>query len=413
MRPLLISTNDINGGAARAAYRLHQGLRLLDTPSRMLVRSKLSTDLTVIAQKSLLTKLGPVVDWRLLQLYRKRDLTQKMFSPQWVPGRVAAKVRELKPDIISLHWICNGYMQIEALSQLKIPIVWTLHDMWPFTGGCHYSQTCDRYKNACGSCPQLNSQQQLDLSYWIWWRKFQVFKKINLTVVSPSQWLANCAKNSSLLKDVDIKVIPHGLDTTVFKPVDQQVARNLLNLPQDKKLVLFGATSGAVTDPRKGLLLLQKALDLLNDDGWSDTIELVIFGALSASNSFSLGFKAHYLGHFHDDLAIALIYSAADVMVVPSLQEAFGQTASESLACGTPVVGFKNTGLTDIVTHQQDGYLAALADISDLARGITWILSDPERHHQLGLQARMTAKHQLSQQLQAKRYLSLFSEILG
>jgi glycosyltransferase involved in cell wall biosynthesis len=176
--------------------------------------------------------------------------------------------------------------------------------------------------------------------------------------------------------------------------------------------LLFGATSGATGDPRKGLPLLQTALKCFAQSHPTESLELVIFGADAPSSPPDFGFKAHYLGQLHDDVTLALAYSAADGMVVPSVQEAFGQTASEALACGTPVIAFKATGLKDIVEHQQQGYLATPFDPEDLARGIDWVLSERDRHRQLRHQARQRAITEFNQQLQAQRYLSLFTELI-
>lgn len=411
IKPLLISTNDIDGGAARATYRLHQSLQAIDIPSHMLVQNKQSVDSTVMAQKAVIAKVGAMLNDLPLRPYRDRSRT--MFSAQWFPDPVVAKVAQLQPDLVHLHWVCNGYLQIESLAKFKKPLVWTLHDMWPFTGGCHYSQTCDRYTHTCGKCPWLKSQHELDASRWIWQRKAKTYQALNLTVVAPSQWMADCARSSKLFQNVRVEIIPHGLDTTTFKPIEQSVARRLLNLPPDKQLVLFGAGSGAVGDPRKGFHLLQAALRALQQTGWSDRLELVIFGATQADQPIEFGFKSHYLGRFHDDIALALVYSAADVMIVPSMQEAFGQTASESLSCGTPVIAFQSTGVQDIVAHQQDGYLATPFDSDDLARGIAWVLADAERHQQLRDRARQKAETEFTLTLQAKRYLALFHEILA
>ncbi|HEY9852608.1 MAG TPA: glycosyltransferase family 4 protein [Leptolyngbyaceae cyanobacterium] len=411
MKILHLSTSDIEGGAARAAYRLHRGLQNVGETSQMLVRAKSSVDRTAIAEKSILTKLGPLSSGLPLKFYPNRDRT--MFSSQWFPDAIAPKVKQINPDIINLHWICNGFLQIETLTKLKKPLIWTLHDMWTFTGGCHYGGECDRYTNSCGACPQLKSNQNQDLSHWIWQRKNRAWKNLNLTIVSPSNWLAECAKSSSLFQNLRVEVIPHGLDLEKYKTVEKQIARKILNLPPNKQLILFGASPGTTSDRRKGFYLLQPALQNLLQSGWQNRIELVIFGDSQPENPIELGFKTHYLGQFHDDISLALVYSAVDVMVVPSIQEAFGQTASESLACATPVVAFAATGLKDIVEHQQDGYLAKPFEIEDLSRGIVWVLEDRERHQKLCSSAREKAEREFSLELQARRYLSIFRELLN
>jgi len=408
MKALLVSTSDIDGGAARAAYRLHRGLQTIGVDSQMLVRDKHSHDRTAISGKTKIAQLGANLDGLPLQLYP----TRPMFSPQWFPDAIAPKVAGLSPDIINLHWICGGYLRVETIAQFDKPLVWTLHDMWPFTGGCHYSQECDRYTDSCGACPQLSSSKNRDLSHWVWQRKAKAWKGSSLTIVSPSIWLAECAKSSSLFQDIRIEVIPHGLNTEKFKPVAQQTAREILDLPLNKQLVLFGVAPSATGDPRKGFHLLQAALQKLSQSEWQERLELVVFGSSQPEKPLDLGFKTHYLGQFHDDISLALVYSAANVMIVPSIQEAFGQTASESLACGTPVVGFNATGVKDIVDHQQDGYLANPFEIEDLAQGIVWVLEDSDRHQKLRDRAREKAQQEFTLELQAQRYLSLFSQLV-
>ena len=405
MRVLHLSTSDIEGGAARAAHRLHQGLKTIGVDSQMLVRAKDSLDKTVTAKQDILTKLGPITNGLPLKLHQSHN--QSLFSPQWFSDSVVGSVRKIEPKIINLHWICNGFLKIENLAKFNKPIVWTLQDMWAFTGGCHYTNNCDRYTDSCGSCPQLHSSKQRDLSRWIWQRKAKAWKNLNLTIVAPSSWMAKCAASSSLFQDLRIEVIPFCLDTTKYKPINKQVARESLNLPQEKQLIMFGALA-ATKDRRKGFHLLIHALQSLNLSEWQDKIELVVFGASLSENPIDLGFKTNYLGHLNDDVSLAIVYSAADVMVVPSLQEAFGQTASESLACGTPVVAFDATGLKDIVEHQQNGYLAKAYEFEDLAKGIGWVLEHKERHQQLCVKARQKAEKEFNLPLQAKRYLSLY-----
>ncbi len=410
MKVLHLSTSDIDNGGARAAYRLSQGLQSIGCSSQMLVRAKFSSDRTVTADKSLLTKLGPPMSGLLLRLYPKHKYDT--FSPQWFPDVLASRVAQIKPDIINLHWVCNGYLQIETLPKFRKPLVWTLHDMWPFTGGCVYTQECEKYKVSCGSCPQLGSDRPNDLSNWVLQRKIKAWQNLNLTIVATSSWMADCAKSSSIFQNTRVETIPLGLDTETYKPIDKSIARQLLNLPQDKQLILFGAVN-PTSDPRKGFHLLQPALQQIAQHGWGDRVELVVFGASKPEKEIDLGFKTHYLGYFKDDLSLSLVYSAADVTIVPSIQEAFGQTASESMACGTPVVAFSNTGVRDIVDHQQNGYLVTPFEITDLAQGIIWVLEDKDRHQKLQAHARAKSLREFANEVQANRYLSLYEDIAG
>jgi glycosyltransferase involved in cell wall biosynthesis len=412
IKPLLISTNDISGGAARATYRLHQGLQNIGVSSQILVSNKDSDDHTVVGSASKLGKgigkLKPTLDSLPLQIYPQRD--RSTYSVQWLPDNLAAQVAQTNPDVINLHWINGGYLKIETIAKFKKPIIWTLHDMWAFTGGCHYNGDCMNYTNSCGACPQLHSNKEKDLSRWIWQRKAKAWQDLNLTIVTPSHWLAKCAASSSLLKDVRIEVIPNGINTEQYKPIKKSVARSILGLPEDKQLILFGAMS-ATSDPRKGFNLLQSALKNLSQSGWGERVELVVFGASQHKNPTELGFKSHYLGRLNDDISLSLVYAAADVFLAPSVQDNLPNTVMESLACGTPCVAFDIGGMCDMIEHQKNGYLAKPFDVDDLARGIAWVLEDKERLQKLGVNSREKVENNFSLEIQAQNYLDIYKNI--
>ncbi|MEM8722819.1 MAG: glycosyltransferase family 4 protein [Cyanobacteria bacterium P01_G01_bin.39] len=415
MKVLLISTSDTKGGSARATLRLHQGLQKINVDSQILVQTKHINDRTIFGLRAG-SGIGQVIAGSRLTLGQLPlkffpDYDGSAYSIQWLPDNIASKVDQLEPDVVNLHWICNSFLKIETLTKFNKPIIWTLHDMWPFTGGCHYSGECDRYTGSCGACPQLGSHRDGDLSRWIWQRKAKAWRNLDLTIVTVSSWFSECVSSSSLFKDLRVEVIPNGLDAEKYRPINKQVARDILRLPQDKQLLLFGAL-GATSDKRKGFHLLQPALQDLSQGVWQNKLELLIFGASQPENPPQFGFKAHYLGHLSDDLTLALVYSAADVMIVPSIQESFGQTASEALACGTPVVAFNATGLKDIVEHQQNGYLAQPYKVEDLARGTAWVLENEERYQKLVYYAREKVEQEFALEIPARRYKSLFNEIL-
>ncbi|MFQ3615152.1 MAG: glycosyltransferase family 4 protein [Cyanobacteriota bacterium] len=414
MKILHLSTFDTIGGAARAAYRVHQGLHEIGADSWMLVQKSVSGDRTVLAPKTFLGqvagRLRAEVDSLALRPYPR--VNKAVFDIQRAPNPLQHRIQQINPDIINLHWVLNSYLPIEVLPRFQKPIVWTLMDMWPFTGGCHYTQECEHFQQSCGTCPQLGSSKFNDLSHRIWQRKAKAWSNLNLTIVAPTQWLSDCARASSLFKDLRIEVIPFCLDTRIYKPIDRQAARAALNLPLDKKLILFGAIS-ATQDRRKGFHLLQPALQQLAQTELRQQAEVVVFGSSKPESPVDLGFPAHYLGHLNDDVTLALAYSAADVFVAPSLQEAFGQTASEAMACGTPVVAFKGTGLADIVDHQHNGYLANPFEIEDLAQGIRWILGHTDSEQSLRLAARQKAEQGFALELQARRYLDLYQDLLA
>jgi len=412
MKILIVNASDIQGGAARAAYRLHKSLLNQGIDSQMLVQSNSSDDDTVIGPitklQKLSSKIRPILDRIPVLFYRQR--TKTPFSPSWLPfGGIVDKINKINPDIVHLHWICGGMMRIEDIPKIKAPVVWTLHDMWGFTGGCHYNEGCEGYKIQCGNCKVLGSVRRKDLSNRVYNRKQKAYKsKKDMTIVGLSKWINECAKKSSLLKDKKHINLPNPLDTTVFKPFNKQKARELWNLPQEKKLVLFGAMS-ATSDPRKGFKELTEALQRLDK---KLDIEFVVFGSSKPQNAPDFGFKTHYLGHLYDDVSLVTLYSAVDVMVVPSLQEAFGQTASESMACGKPVVAFGTTGLLDIVDHKVNGYLAKPFDIIDLKNGIEWVLNAPN-YQKLSQNAREKVVREFDSKIVAKKYIDLYREILN
>jgi glycosyltransferase involved in cell wall biosynthesis len=413
MKILQVNTYDISGGAARAAYRIHKGLQGIGMDSKMLVQRKLSDDKTVIGPgnkvKRVLARLRPTLDFAVKKFFAGGSKT--IFSHAWLPfSDISSQIKSIVPDIVHLHWICGGMLRIEELKQLNKPIVWTLHDMWAFTGGCHYNDGCERFQQACGNCPQLNRSSKNDFSRSILRRKKRAWNGLDITIVTPSKWLAECAKESSLFKGRRIEVIHNGLDLNLFKPIDKTTTRKIWDLPINKQLILFGAMS-ATSNHMKGFDLLYEGLKQLAVK-WSDKTDLVIFGASEPENPPDFGLPVHYLGNLHDDVSIALLYSAADVMVVPSRQEAFGQTASESLACGTPVVAFGATGLLDIVDHKRNGYLAKPFDISDLAAGIDWIISDENRHKELCIKAREKAVDSFDIKKVARQYADLYESIV-
>lgn len=417
MNPLILSTFDISGGAAKAAFRLHNGLKDININSQMLVEYKNSNDPSIVSNtnklEKLLNQMRPTLDNLPLKFYPEHDYGT--FSPQWFPDFINYKIKHLPsdiiPDIINIHWTC-GYLKIESIAKFKQPLVWTLHDMWSFTGGCHYSLGCNRYTESCGNCVQLESHKERDLSQWVWKRKAKAWQNLNLTIVTPSHWLAKVAGESSLFKNYPIKVIPNGIDILKYKPIDRKIARKWLNLPVDKKLILSGAAKSS--SKRKGIHLFEKALQNLSS--YKDEVELITFGSLQPSEQnrqqWESNFKCHYMGNLHDDISLALIYAAADVFVTASIQDNLPNTVMEALASGTPCVAFNIGGIPDMIEHQRNGYLAQPFEVESLAKGIDWILSndDPQK---ICDRAREKVEQEFSLELQARRYSQLFNQLIS
>ncbi len=410
MNVLIVNTTDIEGGAARAAYRLHRSLLVAGLDSKMLVQSKTSDDFTVIGpagklQKGL-GKIRPTLD--AIPVKRYKDRTKTLFSPAWLPfSSIVDHINEIDPDIVHLHWVTGGMLRIEDVARIRAPVVWSLHDMWAFTGGCHYDEECGKFKNSCGSCPVLASAKENDLSSKVLQRKQVSFKQhTNLTIVGLSNWLAKQAKSSILFKNTSVVNLPNPIDTTSFAPFCKQQARTLFNLPGDKKLVLFGAM-GATSDPRKGFKELAQALDHLPAE-----YELVVFGSNEPKISQGFKQKAHYLGYLHDDITLRVLYNAADVMVVPSLQENLSNAIMESLSCGTSVVAFDIGGNSDLIDHQVNGYLAEPCSSADFAKGIDWVLQH-QSPDKLADNARQTVLGNFESSLVASQYIDLYREVLS
>jgi len=410
----MLNTFDNIGGAARAAVRLQSGLRGLGIDSELLVQFKGGDSDEVFCSAGGLTTLARrlKIFLGLLPVRFYPNKPENNFSPALLPDHKASAVAGLDPDIIHLHWLGAGFLQVETISKLDRlgkPILWTLHDSWPFTGGCHVPYDCTKYVENCGACPVLGSSRERDLSRRTWERKKKAWQDLNLTLIAPSNWLADCARASSLFRNARVEVIPNGLDTEIFQPQDRENSRKLLDLPNDRKLILFGAMR-ATTDPNKGFQLLAQALQTLGQD--LTTAQALVFGNDESAKLPDLGIPVICLGRIENEQRLAAIYSAADVFVAPSRQEAFCQTAAEAMACGTPVVAFGASGLLDVVEHQRCGYLAQPYEPDDLAQGISWVLEDRDRHAELSRRARQKAEEEFSQETMARRYLNIYQEIL-
>ncbi|QAU12259.1 glycosyltransferase [Halorubrum sp. BOL3-1] len=397
-----------SGGAGTATKRIYRGLQEVGINANMLVDHKEGDDSQIYGPESTLRKAysmaRPFIDRLPLRAYGG---SEGVFSPNWLPEDVGKRIDKLDPDVIHLNWVGGGFLTPSTIASFDRPVVWRFPDMWPMTGGCHYARSCERYKDSCGTCPELGSSRSWDLSRFTMARKSRAFSDTDITVVAPSTWLAECANESSLFRDNRIEVIPNGLDTDVYYPWDDEVSRSVFGFNEEETIVLFGSVN-ATSDPRKGFDLLDSALNHIQ----SENLRLVIFGSSEPANPPDLNYPTTYTGYLHDHQSLAFLYSSADVMVVPSRYEGFGQTVSESMACGTPVVAFDATGPSDTIDHRKNGYLAEPYIPEDLAEGINWILEDQQRRKNLSKQAREKAKEEFSLEVAANRYKSIYESII-
>lgn len=422
MRVISVSFSDIKGGAARAAYRIHKALLGANLDARMKVWSKASDDFTVDGPTSKLGRSLPAVRPVIGQLIQANFKTSNSVrhSSAWLPSGWLNSLNNSSADILHLHWLGCETLTIREIGLLKKPVVWTFHDMWAFCGAEHYTDdgVDARWRTGYTSKNRPDDESGFDLNDWTWKRKQRLWKH-PFHIVCPSHWLANCVRKSALMQDRPVYVIPNPLNLECFRPIQKHLARQILNLPQNRQLILFGAIGGG-QDSRKGSDLLFQALSLLQSQVWQDEnsskdqeTELIIFGESCPSKPPQIGLPIRYMGTLHDDVSLALLYSAADVFVLPSRQDNLPNTVCEAIACGLPVVAFKVGGTPDLVEHQFNGYLAEPYDPEHLARGIEWVLNQQENRNCLSQAARKKAETLLDPTTVVKKYLEVYQVALS
>jgi glycosyltransferase involved in cell wall biosynthesis len=417
MRICHLSTSDSSGGAARAAARLHMGLRRLGHESTMLVAEKKSFDprvTKVASPKDLSMRIRRSLRRRKIradhEVYSNRPRGLELFSDDRTEY-LDQPARQLPAcDVVNLHWVAGlvDYDGFFPNLPPNLPIVWRLADMNPLTGGCHYDAGCDRFTDRCGACPQLGSSDENDLSRAIWNRKRAALEAVkdHLHLVGTSRWIASEAKRTSLLRGVPTTVIPNGLDTDDFAPRDKRFCRELLGIPHDAQVVLFAADS--TDNVRKGFRLVVEALA-----GITGNPHVMLLSLGIGRPEVNPSLRHLHLGRIANDRLLSAVYSAADVYTIASLQESFGQTVIESLACGTPVAGFASGGIVDMVRPGVTGTLAPTGDVAALRRAIVdMLLLPPERHAEMSANCRRIAIEEYSLDVQARAYVRLYESLL-
>jgi glycosyltransferase involved in cell wall biosynthesis len=420
MNVVFINTSDNSGGAAIACVRLQKALeKHTSIQGDILVQEQKTENpaVTSIANTSFKKQLvwGRFIAERLLFLpYERSKEIRFLFNRGMVGVDISLHPLVQNADIIHLHWINFGFLStasIKKLLALGKPVVWTFHDMWPFTGGCHHSGECENYQIECGNCKFLKNPSDKDISRKDWKAKNSTYQPNHFTAVGCSKWLSKRAKNSSLLADFRIESIPNPIDTSIFSPISKTEARQKLNLPADKHLILFAAMR--VNAPMKGFSYFQDALNLLkvNHPELSQNIELLVFGQADDEALAKLPFKTHKLGHLSDINQIVRAYNAASVFVTPSLEENLPNTIMESFACGTPAVGFSIGGIPEMIDHQQNGYLSEYRSVDSLATGIQWVLEN-NTEGKLSEKAREKVRSSYAEDVVAKQYSQLYKSLL-
>ncbi|AFY62263.1 glycosyltransferase [Synechococcus sp. PCC 6312] len=421
-----LSTFDIQGGAAKAGYRLHQALLGSGHRSLMIVKEKLSDDPTVlqINQPSDLdcyTQSLLAIQTHGINTHRT-SISNTLFSLPY-PGLDLSQLPEIQDaDVINLHWVSYGFLSLTSINQLlqlNKPIIWTLHDMSAFTGGCHYSAGCRGYEETCSNCPQLSSEWS-ELATLTLQDKIELLNSKNLTIITPSQWLYQCATASQVFRHQTIKQIPYSISIDIFKPEKKSIAKQKLGIRPEVCTLLFVAHNR--DEIRKGFAHLIQALKYCLDDDlfWTkynqQEIKLVCLGA-GESDWQVPGLEITFLKYEEDENTISQVYSASDLLLLSSLEDNLPNTVLEAMGCGTPVLAYEVGGIPDMVEHTTNGYLVTLGNTREFAETIIDFINtfffNTNSIVTMGLNARKTIEDKFTASLQAKQYLKVYQELLN
>ncbi len=420
MKIVLLSTNDIRGGASVASHRLIDALNIYGEDAKLLVQSKESDNKNIISTtnnifKKWLNFLRFAYERYTVLRYEKSKDIRFTFSPANTGENIHKHPLVKQADIIHLHWFNFGFISLKGLKkliELKKPIVWTMHDMWAFTGGCHYAGNCSRFTDFCKECPFLKEKDNTHLVSKIFREKRLFLKDANINFVSCSSWLGNTATRSKLLSKFNVHTIPNPIDTELYAPMNKAESREAFSLPQNKRLLLFGAAN--IHDKRKGLDFLIDALRIAikRKPELKSEVELVTFGKNSEDIKELLPLKIHNLSFLSPGKQMALAYNTSDIYILPSLEDNLPNTIMEALSCGVPVVAFNTGGIPEMIDHKKNGYLASYRSSEDLTNGIIFTLYEADRQN-LSDDARNKVLKSYSEKNIAEKYVKLYKSLLS
>ena len=399
MKIALISYYDDKGGAGKAAYRLFRQFEKDGHEVCMFVYQKTTSDPAVVEIRPLLRRLLLYVTTKYLnRLYKPRE----MFSYMLVRNRSLVRaVNQFKPDVVHIHWTGKHVMGPGDIARMAAPVFWSLHDMNPFTGGCHYNGSCEGFKTACGNCPVLQSKHEHDFSSTQVKIKLKAFGSKTVTFIGSSRWMTEQASGSTIGKRHVCVNLPTFADLSVFKPAE------ITGKNEARIRILFTAASGT-TEYRKGFDLFILSLRFLDPDRFT----LKVVGNTLHPALATTGFQTEMLKPADDDTVLASYYQQADMVVVPSREENFSNVIIEALACGLPVVAFRTGGNADLIIHRHNGFLADKMDGPSLAEGIQWIAGNLDRYR-LSDNARKSMENRFSPEKVSKQYINLFNQTLS
>jgi len=404
MKILHVSYSDIKGGAAIASNRLHNGFLKKKFDSWLLVNEKISNGKKIIGLNSFCDLFINLIKKLFIKIVNSilRHKIGEFYSLNYFRSNILKRINLIKPDIVNLHWINNEMISIEEIAEIRQPFLWTIVDMWPFSGVEHYNQNCNYLKKNKLSFSAVANRYTL--------KRKKIFSRCNFEVVSVSNWLTKEAKKSFFFKNKTIHTIPPGLDFNIWKPINKIKARSDLNLNKKKKYILFSSANGT-GDFRKGFDIFLKTIDLLKVD--KNLLHLIVIGKLDHKNLISNKIKCTEVkkNFFSKSSELVKLYSACDLLVAPSIYETFGQVVLEAASCNLPVVAFNNTGIVDIIRHKKTGYLAKFIDIEDFARGIDWCLNN-FKNQRINSKIRSYVRKRFDIDSIVEKYESVYSKIL-
>ena len=416
MRILIVNTSERTGGAAIAAGRLTEALKSHGIKAKMLVRDKQTDRISTVALGGGWKQVRKFVWERVVIWINSHFRRERLFSVDIAnTGNDITRLPEFKEaDLIHLHWINQGMLSLKVIRKILAsgkPVVWTMHDMWACTGICHHARTCTAFHSECGACPMIYSQKRKDLSTRIFRQKQRLYASGGIHFVTCSHWLEGMAKQSALLVNQPVSVIPNPISTTLFHPMKQTEARQKLALPTEGKLILFGSVK--LTDKRKGIDYMVEACRLLakQHPALKEQLALVAVGMHAAELQPLVPFKVHNMGYVREEHQLVEIYNAADLYVIPSLDENLPNTIMEAMACGTPCVGFPTGGIPEMIDHLKNGYLTKEHSAEQLAEGIYTLLTTPA-YESLSHEAVAKVNACYSERSVANQYGQLYAKLL-
>lgn len=418
MRVLLINTAERIGGAAVAAGRLLEALKKNGVKAKMLVRDKQTDRISVVALDKSWMQLWYFLWERVVIWAANRFRRHNLFEVDIAnTGKDITSLPEFKEaDIIHLHWINQGMLSLKGIQKILKsgkPVVWTMHDMWPCTGICHYASECTGYQNSCGNCSYLiNGGYKKDLSYRRFLKKQKMLQGSSICFVACSRWLEGQAQKSALLTEQSICNIPNPINTNLFRPRNKQEARRKCNLPTEKPLILFGSVK--IKDKRKGAKYLAEACELLvkKYPELKNNLGVVVLGHQSKYLEKYIPFKVYSMDYVSDEHKLVDIYNSVDMYVTPSLEDNLPNTIMEAMACGVPCVGFNVGGIPEMIDHLHNGYVAKYKSAEDFANGIYWVLNEGN-YPMLSEQASRKVVINYSERVIAKKYIDIYNKLTG